>query len=76
MLEQDFLASDDATGTIVVLTHVRVRARATGRELEFPIVQTIAIRNELITEIHPFYWDTAAIADICANPAPTQHQSH
>ncbi|WP_246868937.1 nuclear transport factor 2 family protein [Saccharopolyspora sp. ASAGF58] len=76
MLEQDFLASDNTTGTAVVLTHVRARARETGRDLEFAILQTIAIRNEQITEIHPFYWDTAAIADICANPAPTQHQSH
>jgi hypothetical protein len=70
MLEQEFLATGDRPGpnTLVVLTHVRARARATGRELTFPILQTIKVQKQRITEIHPFYWDTAAITDICTNP--------
>jgi uncharacterized protein len=62
MVDQEFLATQ---GTAVVLTKVRARARATGRELEFPILQTIRVKEGRITEIHPFYWDTAAIASAC-----------
>ncbi|HWM08443.1 MAG TPA: nuclear transport factor 2 family protein [Solirubrobacteraceae bacterium] len=59
MLEQDFLVAAD---TAVVHTRVRARARATGRELEFPILQTLRFEAGRIAEIRPFYWDTAAIA--------------
>jgi uncharacterized protein len=67
MVDQKFLATD---GTAVVLTQVRACARATGRKLDFPILQTVEARNGRITEIRPFYWDTAVIADACAEPAP------
>ncbi|MFB7354603.1 nuclear transport factor 2 family protein [Streptomyces gardneri] len=63
MTEQEFLATG---ATAVVLTRVRARARATGRELTFPILQTITVRDGRIAEVRPFYWDTAAIADACA----------
>ncbi|MFE4615494.1 nuclear transport factor 2 family protein [Streptomyces sp. NPDC056747] len=63
MTEQEFLATG---ATAVVLTRVRARARATGRELTFPILQTITVRDGRISEVRPFYWDTAAIADACA----------
>jgi ketosteroid isomerase-like protein len=65
MVEQRFLSTGDPA---VVLTHVHARARATGRELDFPILQTIAVEAGRIAEIHPFYWDTAAIARACAAP--------
>ncbi|WP_280386715.1 nuclear transport factor 2 family protein [Nocardia wallacei] len=71
MVEQSFLSE---VSPLVVLTRVRARARATGRELEFPILQTIEIIDGQITEVRPFYWDTAAIAEICrlevATPGP------
>ncbi len=60
--EQEFLA---VGATSVVLTQVRARARETGRELEFPILQTLRVENGRIVEVHPFYWDTAAIASAC-----------
>ncbi len=63
MAEQDFLATGE---TAVVLTQVRARARATGRELAFPILQTIKVKDDRIVEVRPFYWDTAAIAAACA----------
>ncbi|WP_190111142.1 nuclear transport factor 2 family protein [Streptomyces cinnamoneus] len=63
MEEQEFLATGE---TAVVLTRVRARARATGRELAFPILQTIRVEDGRIVEVHPFYWDTAAVADACA----------
>lgn len=68
MVEQEFLATGE---TAVVLTQVRARARATGRELSFPILQAITVKDGRITEVRPFYWDTRAIADACAVPSPT-----
>ncbi|MFC3449267.1 nuclear transport factor 2 family protein [Amycolatopsis speibonae] len=68
MVEQSFLSE---TRPLVVLTHVHVRARATGRELDFPILQTITVEDGRITEVRPFYWDTAAIAAACTNYHPT-----
>ena len=56
--EQEFLAMGE---TAVVHSQVRARARATGRELAFPVLQTIAVRDGRIAEVRPFYWDTAAI---------------
>ncbi|MDQ0585355.1 nuclear transport factor 2 family protein [Streptomyces rishiriensis] len=68
MVAQEFLATGE---TAVVLTQVRARARATGRELRFPILQTITIKDGQITEVRPFYWDTQAIVDACAGSVPT-----
>ncbi|MFE0026688.1 nuclear transport factor 2 family protein [Amycolatopsis sp. NPDC059021] len=62
MVEQTFLSRRNP---LVVLTRVRATARATGRELEFPILQTITVEHGRIIEVLPFYWDTAAIAAAC-----------
>lgn len=51
---------------VVVLSRIHARARATGRELDFPILQRVLVRDGRIAEIWPFYWDTAAIAGACA----------
>ena len=66
MVDQQYLAT---SGTAVVLTQVHARARATGRALRFPILQTIRVQDERIAEVRPFYWDTAAIAAACTPPA-------
>lgn len=58
MVEQEFLATQ---GTAVVLTQVHARARATGRGLDFPILQIVTAKDGCITDVRPFYWDTAAI---------------
>ena len=63
MVDQEFLSD---TSPLVVLTRVRARARVTGRELHFPILQTITLEDGRISEVHPFYWDTAAIAKACS----------
>lgn len=65
MVSQEFLATESPV--VVVRTHVHARARATGRELDFPILQTITVDEGRITEVRPFYWDTAAIARACAH---------
>lgn len=62
MIEQDFLSTSE---TAVVLTRVRARSRATGRRLEFPILQMLRIVDGRIAEVRPFYWDTAAVAATC-----------
>lgn len=64
MVEQEFLATGE---TAVVLTQVHARARATGKELDFPILQTLAVKEGRIAEVRPFYWDTAAIAGCTAS---------
>jgi ketosteroid isomerase-like protein len=63
MVDQEFLVDD---GPAVVHTQVDATARATGRSLSFPILQTVAVRDGRIIEVRPFYWDTAAIAEACA----------
>ncbi|WP_067464229.1 nuclear transport factor 2 family protein [Nocardia amamiensis] len=62
LLDQRFLTTGDA---MVVHTEVHARARATGRELYFAILQTIIFADGRIAEVYPFYWDTAAIAAAC-----------
>ena len=60
IVEQEFLA---APGT-AVLTQVHARARATGRGLDFRPADHPR-RRRTLTEVRPFYWDTAAIAAAC-----------
>ncbi|WP_309111257.1 nuclear transport factor 2 family protein [Saccharothrix sp.] len=63
LVEQEFLTR---TSPLVVLTRVHARVRATGRELEFPILQVITVEDGRITEVRPFYWDTGTIAAACS----------
>ncbi|WP_405929820.1 nuclear transport factor 2 family protein [Streptomyces griseus] len=63
LVEQDFLATGEIS---VVHTIVRARSRATRRELTFPILQTLTVRDGRISEIRPFYWDTDAVVRACA----------
>ena len=72
MVEQEFLATG---ASAVVLTHVRARARESGQELAFPILQTLRIAGGRIAEVRPFYWDTAAIASACGVAAAAQSHS-
>jgi ketosteroid isomerase-like protein len=58
--EQRILSTD---GPAVVLSAVEARAAATGRELSFPILQTLEVSGGQIQEVRPYYWDTLAIAE-------------
>ncbi|MCX4451254.1 hypothetical protein ACIOEZ_17235 [Streptomyces sp. NPDC087866] len=58
-LEQRFVVDGDV---VVVLNRGRLQARATGRILDTSVMQLITVKDGLITEIHPFYWDTLAVA--------------
>lgn len=68
MVEQEFLATGATGGPAVVLTRIRARARATGRELSFPILQAITVTGGRIAEVRPFYWDTGAVAEVTRLP--------
>ncbi|WP_244305588.1 nuclear transport factor 2 family protein [Kitasatospora cheerisanensis] len=59
-LEQRFVLDGDV---VVVMNRGRLRARATGRVLDTSVMQLITVKDGLITEIHPFYWDTIAVAE-------------
>ncbi|GAA4834810.1 nuclear transport factor 2 family protein [Kitasatospora terrestris] len=59
-LEQRFVVDGDS---VVVLNRGRLQARATGRTLETSVMQLITVKDGLITEMHPFYWDTIAVAE-------------
>ncbi|MCP2335425.1 nuclear transport factor 2 family protein [Actinomadura rupiterrae] len=61
-LDQEHWGDGD---TVVVSNRVRFRAKATGREVETRIVQLIKVRDGMMLECRPFYWDPAAIAAAC-----------
>jgi ketosteroid isomerase-like protein len=46
---------------VFVRSTVQATARASGAQLSWPLLQMITVRDGLILEIQPFYWDTAAI---------------
>ena len=48
----------------MVLTRVDACARSTGRNVSFPILQTLRVIDGRIAEVRPFYWDTAAIVAV------------
>ncbi|MEV3924935.1 nuclear transport factor 2 family protein [Actinomadura coerulea] len=54
--------------TVVISNHGRLTARATGRSIETTVLQRITVRDGLIAELWPFYWDTAAVSDALTRP--------
>jgi ketosteroid isomerase-like protein len=42
-------------------SHVHAVARATGRAVDWPLLQFFRVRNGRIRELRPFHWDTAAL---------------
>ncbi|MYW03994.1 DUF4440 domain-containing protein [Streptomyces sp. SID3343] len=57
-LDQRFVVEGE---TAAILNRGRLTARATGRVLETWVMQMITVRDGLISEIRPFYWDTKAV---------------
>ena len=48
---------------IFVRSTVMATARASRIELSWPLLQMITVKDELLLEIQPFYWDTAPIVN-------------
>ena len=46
-------------------SNVHAVARATGREVEWPLLQMFEFRGPKILELQPFYWDTAKLLSDC-----------
>lgn len=67
--KQELAVSGDS---VFALTEIHARSRATGRELDFPILQRITMKDGRLAEIWPFYWDTAAIAAACSPERTTR----
>ncbi|WP_073480361.1 nuclear transport factor 2 family protein [Streptoalloteichus hindustanus] len=53
---------------VAVFLRVVFRAR-NGRELETTLLQMNTVRNGLVTEFRPYYWDPAAVADVVRDEA-------
>ena len=50
------------SGKVVVSrSHVYAVARATGRRVDWPLLQLVTFRDGRILELRPFHWDTAAM---------------
>ncbi|AWT51484.1 nuclear transport factor 2 family protein [Mycolicibacterium smegmatis] len=47
---------------VFVRSTVHATARANRAQLSWPLLQMITIKDGLILEIQPFYWDTALLA--------------
>lgn len=54
----EFYPSD---AVVVSRSHVYAGARATGRRIDWPLLQFFRFRNVRILELRPFHWDTAAM---------------
>ena len=50
---------------VVVLLDVAFESRATGRALTTSLVQVNKFTGDRIVEIRPYYWDPAAVSDVC-----------
>ena len=46
---------------LVSRSHVYAKARRNGREADWALLQFFRVRESLIFELRPFYWDTAAL---------------
>ena len=52
-------------------SHVYAKARATGQDVDWPLLQFFRFRQAKIMELRPFYWDTAAILAAMKSGQPT-----
>ena len=55
--EQEFFEADDK---VVVLCQFTTRSRLNGLTQDFPMVQAVTVREGVITDFRPFYWNVPA----------------
>lgn len=53
---------------LFIRSMARGTVRATGAEVEWPLLQQVRFESGLLAEIWPFYWDSAAIVAAMAPP--------
>lgn len=54
---------------VVVRSHVYAKARATGRDVDWPLLQIFRVHDGRILELRPFQWDTAAMLPALGLPS-------
>lgn len=52
----------EINGVVIKSNVFRAKARATGVEIEVPLIELFFFEENKIRRIMPYYWDTAAIA--------------
>jgi uncharacterized protein len=55
---EDVQVLDGGDELVVVALTMNAISRATGRRMSMPLTQTVRLRDGLIAEVRPFYWDT------------------
>ncbi|WP_211225459.1 nuclear transport factor 2 family protein [Amycolatopsis nigrescens] len=60
-LEQRQVVDD---GQVAMFLRVRFCARGSGRELETTLLQLNTVRDGLVTEFRPYYFDPAAVTEV------------
>ncbi len=51
-------------GTVIVEFKVRFTSKVNGHSIEMPVLEIIEVKNDKISQISPYYFDTKAIADL------------
>ena len=60
--------------TVVVMTTLEARCRATGQVVTPPVCQVVRVHEGLLAQARMFYWDTVAINQALGRPAPLPTQ--
>ena len=55
--EQEWFEEGDK---VIVVCRFKTRSRINGSAQDFPMVQVVTVRNGLITDFRPFYWNVPA----------------
>lgn len=52
---------EDTGPFVVALTTLNGQQRCTGKAIVMPLFEQFKLKNKLVVEVRPFYWDTAQI---------------
>jgi uncharacterized protein len=56
----------DAGCAVIAMTTLQGQTRGTNIPVNMPLNEVFVVRNDKVTEVRPFYWDSAAIVDAIA----------
>jgi len=66
---------DGGQDQVVILARVPVTARATGERLELRAAEIFTVRDEKISDVETYYWDTKLIYDATIGAQSSEAQS-
>ncbi|MGW6332977.1 nuclear transport factor 2 family protein [Nocardia rhamnosiphila] len=61
---------------LIMHTSMQMTSRATGAQETIPIMEMYTVRDGLIIEAFPFYWDAAAVTRLAATDHPVADGQH